>query len=489
MKIFLQLIITSLCLTPALCFSYQKETSCSQNVLKQIYPNQNGCQLQKEIPSELQELPFVIYPTQYLPYNTERFNFNKRFNLFPKAIVIPESREALVKVFKLFRQQHLSFSIRSGGHCFEPGSLSSEYILDLRHFNTIKRLGNDVYIGAGTRLGPVIEELGKHDLVIPTGTCQSVGIGGLALGGGIGLLSRTYGLTCDAIKSITLLTADSKIIEVNKQNHADLFWALRGAGNGSYGIVLGFTFQTFHVPAASFFKLDWEWDTDLVYKIVQAWHQWTEQLPSTINPTLIMHYANGALSLSITGLKVGQESFTEWEEIFKPLNPKVTIQTGRYLDLAQDWADSPTAPFSKVKSIMAFEPLPDAAIEQAVNYLERLKAVRAEYAVSLAIVALGGQLTVSDTAFFPRKAVEWWHLVANWNQQDQESIALDGIRLFYDSVVPFTSPFCYSNSTDYDLGPRYLKAYYGNHVDRLIQIKRKYDPDQIFHWKQSIPTH
>lgn len=470
------------------CFSNQTVIECTNNVLQQIYPNQNACVLQASIPSKLRNFPFVIYPTQVSEYNTERFNFNKRFNIFPKAIMIPESESTLVKIFNLLVSEHLNFSIRSGGHCFEPGSLSSDYILDLKRFNTIKLLNDRVYIGAGVRLGPVIEMLGKEDRAIPTGTCQSVGIAGLTLGGGLGFLSRTFGLTSDALKSITLLTANNQIIEVDENNYSDLFWALQGAGNGSYGIALGFTFKTVSIPSVSYFELKWNWDPTLVPKIFAAWQKWIPHLPDTINPSLEFRYSNGEVNILLTGLKVGNELFTEWEQPFKDLNPTVHVQMGRYADIAALWADSPTLPFAKIKSIMAFKPISDSVLQKTIDYLEQLRMNKANFIVSLEFVALGGKLSQGESAFFPRKASQWWHQVANWNQQEQELTALDSLRQFYNSVSPFVSNYCYSNDVDYDLGDKYLEAYYGDHVERLIQIKNKYDPHDLFHWKQSIPT-
>ena len=469
-------------------FASEKVIKCTDNVLKQIYPIQNACVLQKSIPKPLQGLSYIAYPIQVQAYNTERFNFNKRFNVFPKAIIIPKSEKTLAKVLRFLRKKNLNFSVRSGRHCFEPGSLSTDYILDLQRFNSIKIKENDeVYIGAGVRSGPVIRTLGSINRAIPTGTCVSVGISGLSLGGGIGFLVRTYGLTCDAIKRITLLTADSEIIEVDEKHSPDLFWALRGAGNNSYGIALGFTFKTFHIPTASFFELKWNWDPALVLQIFQAWQAWIAQLPDSINPVLKMGYGNGMLSISIVGLKVGEDPFVEWESAFKSLNPAVSIKKGSYLELAQFWADSPTSPFEKVKSLMAFNPISDSAITLAINYLQSLQSSQANFQINFAFVALGGKFAQGNTAFFPRNAFEWWHQVADWDQQDQEASALNSLGTFYASVAPQVSNYCYTNDTDYDLGNTYLNAYYGDHVNLLIQIKNKYDPDNVFHWTQSIP--
>lgn len=465
----------------------KEKIKCTDNVLKQIYPNQNACVLQASIPLKLRKLSFVTYPIDVSNYNTQRFNFNKRFNIFPKAIIAPKSSCVLSKVVHYLKKHNLNFSIRSGGHCFEPGSLSPDYIVDLHRFNSIKVAKDEVYIGSGARLGPIIQKLGKHDLAIPTGTCQSVGIAGLTLGGGIGFLSRTYGLTCDAVTSITFLTADSEIIEVNQNQYSDLFWALRGAGNGSYGIALGFTFKPVNIPKATFLKLKWDWNTTNIQQLFDTWHAWIQQIPDTINPVLTLEYTDGKLGILLEALKVGAEPFDEWKQPFQASNPTVEIHTGRYVDLAQLWADSPTTPFQKIKSLMAFQPIPSLAVQLTIDYFEQLQISQAPFNAGFEFSALGGQFAHGDTAFFPRNAFEWWHQAINWNQQDEEAAALESIQQFYDSVKPLVSPYCYANDVDYDLGNTYLSSYYGSNVTRLIQIKDIYDPQNIFHWKQSIP--
>lgn len=283
------------------------------------------------------------------------------------------------------------------------------------------------------------------------------------------------------------VTADSKIIEVNVQNHPDLFWALRGAGNGSYGVALGFTFKTFHIPKASFLQLRWDWNPILVQQIFDAWHAWIQNLPDDINPVLTLSYADGKLSILLEALKVGKASFTEWEQAFQKLNPSVEIHRGSYLKLAELWADSPTDPFQKIKSVMAFQPISNAFIQMTIQYFEQLRLTQAPFKVGFEFAAFGGKLAQGDTAFFPRKAFEWWHQSVNWDFQEDEPSALASIRQFYNSTAPLVSNFCYANDVDYDLGNQYLEAYYGDHVNRLIQIKDIYDPQNIFHWKQSIP--
>lgn len=209
--------------TLLLIADFSSPYTCTDNVLKQNYHNQNMCQLLDEIPIELRDLPYAIYPNNS-KYDTARFIYNKCFNLFPHAIIVPRDHEEMSFVIKNLKKYQRPFSIRCGGHCYEPGSLSSGYVIDLANFRSIKPDINksEVIVGAGCLLGEVIETVGALNYAVPTGDCPVVGVTGLSLGGGQGVLTRLYGLTCDAIKSISMMTAEGEVIEVNETNHIHL---------------------------------------------------------------------------------------------------------------------------------------------------------------------------------------------------------------------------------------------------------------------------
>lgn len=475
------------------------ESLWDSNFIKKIPFNQNALNLMEAIPAELQNLPYAIYPTSP-EYNTARLIFNKRFVYFPKAIIVPTNFQEAQYVLAVFRQYHLDFAVRSGGHCFEPGSLSSDYVFDLQNFNAIipDAANQEVYIGAGCLLGTVIDTLGQIDYAIPTGTCPTVGVTGLTLGGGIGLLCRQFGLTCDSVKSITLLTANADIIEVNQANYPDLFWALLGAGNGSYGIALGFTFRMHYIPQVTFYELMWEWDAELIPSILKTWQSWVKKLPSDISSVLGIRHPNNIcavphetppLVIRIFGLKLGSEPFNEWQCAFKDLKPIVKVFTGRYIDIAKYWASEPDLPFNKAKSRILMKPITGNVIKQVTHFFERLEAINPNYLVYFNFEAFGGVIPDYHTSFFPRNAFGWWFQAYYWSQQTQSDEVLALSQKFYSKIPSEVSKYCYSNIVDYDLGRHYLKRYYGDHVDCLIEIKDKYDPTNLFHWKQSIPTH
>lgn len=463
--------------------------TCNTDPLEQIYPNQNMCELLGQIPLELRNLPYVMYPNCDV-YNTDRFGYNKRFNIFPHAIIVPETQDQVVYVLSVLKKYKLFFSVRSGGHCYGPGSLSNGYIIDLRNFNSIipDIAKQEVFIGAGCRLGQVIETLGALDYAIPTGTCPSVGISGLALGGGIGFLARKYGLTADSIKSMTTLMADGSIIEVTQQDYPDLFWGLAGAGANSFGIVLGFTFKMYYIPLVSFAELKWDWDPKRNFAIFEQWQKWITTLPDSISTEINFKYNQGVIEVALSIFKADGELLTEWQESFEKFNPKVVTYRGNYLGAAAFFASTYTLPFSKVKTKFLFKPLSCKGIEAMIDFFNHLEKHPCNIILFLEFgSAFGGAISQGDTSYFPRKAFEYLFQFVYWPYEFQATLAIHLINEIYHKLEPYTSPFSYANLIDYELGARYLHAYYGDHVDRLISIKNTYDPENIFRWRQGIP--
>lgn len=367
--------------------------------------------------------------------------------------------------------------------------MSSEYVIDLRNFNKIAPdlAKQEVVIGAGCRLGQVIQSLGALNYAIPTGTCPSVGVAGLTLGGGLGILSRTFGLTCDSIKSITFVNANAQVVKITPQKNPHLFWALCGAGGGSYGIVLNFTFKMHYVPRVSLLELNWPWNPETVFEIFQAWQAWVPTLKDTINTEVHLKCLDGNPTISVAALKVGSQPFTEWIPAFKKLKPRVTLTQERYIESARRLSSRYTQPFSKARSKFLLKPLARPGVRTIVNFFERLKKSKEKVLVYLEIGAGGGKIAQKDTSYHPRSAFAWFFQFVYWNHQNQSEEALAAINRFYDTVEPYCSPYSYANLVDYELGKKYLRAYYGNNVDRLIRIKRAHDPTNTFKWRQSIP--
>ena len=137
-----------------------------------------------------------------------------------------------------------------------------------------------VQVGAGARLIDVYTALAARGLTIPAGSCPTVGIGGHAQGGGIGLASRAFGTTSDNIAALTIVTADGKALSCDARTNSDLFWACRGGGGGNFGVVTGFTFTTHRVSSASWFFASFPWSR--AADVIRAWQAWAPNAPDEL---------------------------------------------------------------------------------------------------------------------------------------------------------------------------------------------------------------
>ena len=168
---------------------------------------------------------------------------------------------------------------RSGGHSYvgysaPPGGLT----LDLRRLSTIQvRPDGTATIGAGATLGDIYTTLGQANRCMPGGSCFTVGIAGVALGGGIGVLQRKFGLTCDHLVSAEVVTADGRTLTASATQEPNLFWALRGGGGGNFGVVTQFTFATDPAPALTVFVLDF--GAGKAEKVLAGWQPWITAAP------------------------------------------------------------------------------------------------------------------------------------------------------------------------------------------------------------------
>jgi FAD/FMN-containing dehydrogenase len=471
-----------------LSWQYLTASPCeNENIFKQTYPNQNACQLIHKIPKELRNLSYALYPNQP-EYNTARFNFNKLANIFPHAIIAPRTFAEVRSVLKILKKYNLEFSIRSGGHGYEPNSLCSGYVIDMVNFKEIRldTEKEEVYVGSGCVLGEIVQKLGALDYVVPVGDCSEVGIVGLALGGGQGLFNTWLGLTCDQVLQIKIMNAEGKIFDVSQTSYPDLFWALRGAGHGSFGIVLGMTLKMTPLKQISCFEMSWEWEPTLAKKILEAWQNWIISSPPNITTHAYVLYENGKSKITIEG--TGPGTFhQEWRAYFEPLQPKVKTYTGNVLSSAPYWIKQHFNPFSKTKSSYVFQPIPAEGIDLIVDHITQLNLDQAPYTVHFTFSQFGGKIKEGNSAFFARDALIMWQQMVTWDHPEKTDVAYEMIREFHQKMMPYVSENGYTNIVDYDLGDKYLEYYYKQHVDKLIEIKRKYDPTNLFRWKQSIP--
>lgn len=188
-------------------------------------------------------------------YNTARMEFNRRFSKFPRVIVFCQRTQDVINAVKWARERGIRLRVRSGRHSYEAFSaVSGGIIIDVSEMNKVRvdRKNRVAIVQTGNPLARVYKKLWNKRVAIPAGTAPDVGVAGLTLGGGIGLLSRKFGLTCDNLKQVKMVVASgrygAKTIVANRKKHSDLLWASRGGGEGTLALLqnIHFGLDRFH---------------------------------------------------------------------------------------------------------------------------------------------------------------------------------------------------------------------------------------------------
>ncbi len=220
-------------------------------------------------------------------YESARKPFIARFDeIEPAAVVRCATADDATSAMVFASRFSLETVPRSGGHCLAGYSSTRDLLLDLSPLSEVVVADDIVTVGAGTPTGKLCERLCEHGLAIPTGTCPSVGIAGLTLGGGIGILGRAHGLTLDHLVAAHVVLADGRVADCDEQRHGDLFWALRGAGARNFGVVTSFTFEARPAPAMTNFRLVWPYRHAAA--VIATWQAWAPLGPDELSADLVL---------------------------------------------------------------------------------------------------------------------------------------------------------------------------------------------------------
>src|SRR4051794_18541643 len=193
-------------------------------------------------------------------YESARRSQIARFDgVRPRVVVRCKAPEDVAQAIAFARREGLPLALRSGGHCFAGRSSTAGVVIDVSGMRAVSISDDTVAVGAGARLGDVYDALGAHGRTIAAGCGPTVGIAGLTLGGGLGILGRSHGLTADQLVAARVVLADGRIVDCDAHRHEDLFWALRGAGGGQFGAVTELVLRTLPAPRATAFHLVWPW--------------------------------------------------------------------------------------------------------------------------------------------------------------------------------------------------------------------------------------
>jgi FAD/FMN-containing dehydrogenase len=383
------------------------------------------------------------------------------------------------KAINFARANKLVLVPKSGGHSYVGAStIANGMQLDVGGLKSMSYSNGILTVGAGARLYDVHAFLDRYGRSLPTGTCPTVGVAGLTLGGGMGIHTRTYGLTCDRVVSMGVFTADGKSHNVSATVEPDLFWALRGSGGGNLGVVTSFRFSTIPATKLGFFRLTWP--ESQAAAVVRGWQKFAQTAPTTAWGNLhIDAQSNGTLSIHVLGVSTTGnanaaaaqlESFVGAKASARTISVKTHMEAVKYLG---GGTTSPRQGFLAGSDVLkgAMDAATITALLGAVK-----AAARAKTPASAILDPLGGQAAKQPTggAAWPWRSALG---VIQWYSSAQGTSAKTFIANGHRAVRS-ASAGAYVNYLE---AGRAVSSYYGGSSAKLQAANKKYDPTNFFH--------
>ncbi|WP_410566309.1 FAD-binding oxidoreductase [Amycolatopsis sp. cmx-4-61] len=421
--------------------------------------------------------------------------FNKRFaGITPAGVVSVADTLDVQRVVEWARDTGIDVVARGGGHSFAGHSVGPGLVLDLGALNTVTADGSTGLVTAagGARMADVYAAVQPHEMAFALGNSDTVGIGGLTLGGGCGAVSRVFGLTADALVATTIVTADGQVRHCDAGTDTDLFWACRGGGGGNFGVNVSFTFQARPVTDCATYVLLWDGaDAAKVFSVLQ---DTVRQAPDEFAARIGVSRAGGETTVSAVGQHLG--SAAQLREILDPVlsvaAPVHTAIADRTFWQAKDDLRHETAEGAfAVRTGILTGPLPDEAIATMLSFVERRPDSGNPDGGGAALFSWGGAINrvpATDTAFVHRDAMFLLSMDTSWAEDDEPAVVdanLGWLAGLSDAMSPYVSGGAFQNFSDPDLAD-WRSAYYGVNYPRLQRIKEQVDPDGFFTFAQSI---
>lgn len=425
----------------------------------------------------------------------------------PSAVAYCASPADVARTLAFVQDHDVALATRAGGHSYGGWSTGRGLVLDVTRMAGVRvdRSGGTATVGAGTRLIDVYAGLAAAGVGIPAGSCPSVGIAGLTLGGGIGVLARAWGLSCDNLTAVEVVTADGRVRRCDPDRDGDLFWACRGGGGGSFGVVTSFTFRTRPAPEISVFYL--RWPLSAAGEVVAAWQRWIAAAEPSLWSTCKLAGASGSAGrVIVAGTWIGPPDALAGvlERLTSQLGVAPAARSGRRLDYLSAMlfeagcSDGLPAchlpPKGRLErerlagtSHLVTAPLDGATIATAVARVRAAADVPGLVAGGMSLDSLGGSvgdLPAGATAFVHRDALFSVQYTAVWAQGSADPYAAY-VRRFRADMTPHVGNAAYVNYPDVAI-PDWPAAYWGANYPRLQAVKRRYDAGDLFHFPQSV---
>jgi FAD/FMN-containing dehydrogenase len=433
-------------------------------------------------------------------YDTARVISNERYTAQPQAIARVVSEADVVQCVRFAAGGTLPFTARCGGHSYAGYSTNRGLVCDVRRLSaiTIAADGRSVTVGAGVLAIDLVTALAARGLAVPTGSCPTVGMSGLALGGGVGFAARVFGATCDNIRAVRIVTADGRVVTADPATNPDLYWACRGGGGGNFGVVTALTLATHPVSTAAYGFCNFPWSQ--AGAALAAWQALAPHGPDNLYLICALETGTSAPVARVFGQLLGG-SEAALRSAIAPITAvagaSLSTGHGSYLDVQRIWAGCATESAAACRTIQpasfaarsayVADPLPARAAQAIVTAVEARQTQGAGSGAVL-LDPYGGALNrvaPDATAFVHRDQLFSAQMLAYWGSADGGSAAGAWLNSLHASLGPFTSGQAYQNYIDPGLAG-WQEAYYATNLARLRAIKRTWDPDQVFRFRQGI---
>lgn len=427
--------------------------------------------------------------------------------LRPLAVVQPANAADVATTAKFAAAFTTPFAPRSGGHSYVGASGGDQGIqLDLRRLGSItyNTSSRTVVVGAGAGLYAVHAALEPYARTVPTGTCATVAVSGLTLGGGIGFEHRKFGLTCDSLRAVRVVLANGTTVRASATQNPDLFWACRGGGGGNFGVVTEYTFATSPAMTVGYATVRWA-DADME-RVIAGWQQRIAAAPWTSFPVLHLVTGSGQVAPRIVVYALGTSATAEVDALVAAVGRAPTSRTTTqytHLQALQQvagctgYTDSqcqlePTGRLTRKVYLSGSDvlgrALTGAEISAISGYL-RARA-RTNSTTELLWEPFGGSLAskaVADTAFPWRTALGSVQWKVDFTAPPTASVKASTYSWISAGHAQFGSASvgAYINYLE---PSRPISAYYSSNYDRLRQLRTTYDPNGLFRGAYVIPA-
>ena len=431
-------------------------------------------------------------------YDSVRRIWNGMLDRRPAVIVQCAEAADVFPALQYARASGLEISIRGGGHNIAGnGMCNGGLAIDFSGMRDVRVDAGRrrARVGPGATLADFDAAVQEDGLTTPMGINSTTGVAGLTLGGGFGWLTRKYGMTVDNLVSADIVTADGATLHASDGENADLFWALRGGG-GNFGVVTQFEFALHPVGPEVLAGLI-VFPLEQARQVLRQYREFVASAPEELSVWAVLRQApplpflapevhgRNMIALAVFhtgdiaagerlvaplrgfgepyGEHIGPQPYTQWQQAFDPL---LTPGARNY------WKSH------------NFRELSDGAINTMITFAEKLPSPQCEVFLGL-VAGAANRVPVDATAYPYRDAKFVMNVHGRWEDAAQDSAGIAWARAFFDASAPYASAGAYVNFMTEDEGGQATVAYGANYT-RLVQVKRKYDPENVFHLNQNI---